>query len=234
MVFMKTVLITGANRGIGLGFCRYYLNQGWQVIAATRAGLNQSFLAEFNAETLQHLHQVNIELEDEYSIKAAAQSIMKLCQNIDLFISNAGVSLDQSLGYWTQAAFVKSYQVNAVGPALLIQALEYHFNEGSKIVQLTSGLSSLTNNVNPLGPFDAYAMSKVAVNMLMRRLAHQFASQKIVVCTLSPGWVQTDMGGADAPMTVAQTIPQLINTIDNIKLNQSGGFFDENGAEIAW
>lgn len=231
---MKTVVITGANRGIGLGFTESYLKNGWCVIALTRQGLNTEFLAGLSEQLKQNLYEVNVELEDEISIIRAAKKIMTLCKHIDLFINNAGVSLDQSFGCWTQAAFVKSYQINAVAPALFIQALEYHFNENSQVIQLTSGLSSIDNCINPLGPFDAYSMSKSALNMLTRRVAKKFESQKITVCAVSPGWVSTDMGGEDAPMSVEQAVPLLINTIANLTIAQSGGCFDEQGNEIAW
>ncbi|MGJ8692107.1 MAG: SDR family oxidoreductase [Thalassotalea sp.] len=231
---MKTVLITGANRGVGQGFCRHYLLQGWRVIAATRNGLDVEFIKGFSEPQRKSLLEVKIELEDENSIKKAAQEVAKVCPNIDLLLNNAGVSINQSLGYWTQDALLKSYQINAVAPALLIQALEYQFNEGSKIIQLTSGLASIENNINPLGPFDAYSMSKVAVNMLTRRIAKQFESQKIVVCALSPGWVQTDMGGAEATASVEEAVAQLTSTIEQLKIEQSGGFFDEQGQPISW
>lgn len=231
---MKTVVITGANRGIGLGFTASYLKEGWCVIALTRNGLNAEFIDTLNDEKKRNLLQVNVELESETSIQNAAKKIVGLCKHIDLFINNAGVSLDQSFGAWTQEAFIKSYQVNAVAPALLIQALEYHFNENSKIIQLTSGLASIDTAINPLGPFDAYGMSKAALNMLTRRVAKKFESQKITVCALSPGWVSTDMGGDEAPVTVDQAIPLLTHTIEQLSVTQSGGFFDEQGKEIPW
>lgn len=231
---MKTVLITGANRGIGFGFCQHYLAQGWQVVAASRKVIKPAFVASLPEAQAKNLLQVTVDLEDENAIKNAAVKVAKIYPNIDLLINNAGVSVDQSLGYWSQASFLKAYKVNAVAPALLIQALEYQFTENSKIIQLTSGLASLTNNINPLGPLDSYCMSKVAVNMLTRRLAKQFESQKITVCAMSPGWVQTDMGGAEAPKSVEETIAILTNTIDNLSLTQSGEFIDEYGNTIAW
>ena len=231
---MKTVVITGANRGIGLGFTSSYLKQGWCVIALTRNGLSNEFISSLSEEKKNNLLQVNVELDNELSINKAAKSVVGFCKHIDLFINNAGVSIDESFGAWTQAAFIKSYQVNAVAPALLIQALEYHFNENSKIIQMTSGLASIDQRINPLGPFDAYGMSKAAVNMLTRRVAKKFESQKITVCALSPGWVSTDMGGDAAPMNVKQAIPLLTTTIEQFELSQSGGFFDEEGNEIPW
>ncbi|GGA68996.1 short-chain dehydrogenase [Neiella marina] len=214
-----------------MGFCRYYLNQGWQVIALSRSGIATESLADV---ATTHLQQINVELGDESSIRHAAERIEVACSGIDLLLNNAGIAIDQPFGHWQQQAMLDAYQINAVAPALLIQALANHMNHDSKTIQLSSGLASIDLALNSDGPFNGYSMSKVALNMLTKRLSEHFRARKIVVAALSPGWVQTDMGGAEAPTSVEQVVPIIATTIANLSIEQTGGFYDERGQAISW
>jgi len=149
-------------------------------------------------------------------------------------INNAGVAEHQVFGNWTQAAFINNYVTNALGPALLIQALDTLFIAHSKIIQLSSGLASIQDNLNPLAEFDAYAMSKAALNMMNRRLAAKLADRKIISCAISPGWVRTQMGGANATSSIEETAIRLAQTIDKLNLSDSGKFLDPDGKELTF
>lgn len=159
---MKLVVITGASRGIGLGLTREYLSAGQTVIATHRPGSVGPELAALQA---QHpsLTLAPLDLALDLSIQQFGQLLAG--KRIDLLINNAGTANHIDYGHWTRHHFLDSYTVNAAGPALLIQALDTRFNPGAKIVQLSSGLASLSENINPTGPFEEYAMSKVALNM---------------------------------------------------------------------
>lgn len=228
---MKTVVITGANRGIGLGFVNYYLSNGWQVIALSRSAIDQSTL---NRNIDKCFHNLTVNLLDESSINNTAKSINNLCNGIDLLINNAGVAEHEVFGEWSQAALTTNFQVNSVAPALLTQALSPQLNQHSKVIQLSSGLASIRNNLSPLEGFDSYCMSKAAVNILSRRLAFKLADKKIIVNAISPGWVKTDMGGPEAPATITEAVNTLTQTIEMLSMENSGKFLDENGKKIDW
>lgn len=189
---MNLVVITGASRGIGLGLTREYLSAGQTVVATHRPG---SAGHELAALQTQHpsLILAPLDLALDLSIQQFSRQLAD--RRIDLLINNAGTANHVDYGQWTRHHFLDSYTVNAAGPALLIQALNTRLNPGAKIVQISSGLASLSDNINPTGPFEEYAMSKVALNMLTRRLAAKLAERGIIVSAISPGWVKTSMGG---------------------------------------
>lgn len=228
---MKLVVITGASRGIGLGLTREYLSAGQTVIATHRPGSVGPELAALQA---QHpsLTLAPLDLALDLSIQQFGQLLAG--KRIDLLINNAGTANHIDYGHWTRHHFLDSYTVNAAGPALLIQALDTRFNPGAKIVQLSSGLASLSENINPTGPFEEYAMSKVALNMLTRRLAVKLAGRNITLAAISPGWVQTDMGGPQAPTSVAEVSRQLAGSIASLSMAHSGKFFDAELNPIDW
>ena len=224
------VLITGASRGIGLALCRYYLERGYPVLAACRQ-------PEALAAVLGEYKNVRIEaldIADENSIQHFAECVESLQLQIDLLINNAGVTIDQTFGKWTQQAFLHSMNVNAVGPALLVQALQGSLNAGAKVIQLSSGLGSIGGVGEQADPFCAYAMSKAAINMLTAKLAVIVKERAICVAAFSPGWVQTDMGGPDAPETVDELVVKLCPSIDALTLAHSGGFYEADGKKINW
>lgn len=231
---MKTVVISGANRGIGLGFCKHYLSHNWQVIALSRAKPVIEVSSEVTEKQKSNFHHLAIDLLSEASINSSLEKIEGISQSIDLIINNAGVAEHEMFGQWTQQAFLKSFTVNAIAPALLTQALSSLLTKNAKVIQLTSGLASIEQNLGPLENFDSYSMSKVAVNMLSKRLSAKLLDREIIVCSISPGWVKTTMGGDEAPTSVSQAVIDITNTIDNLTSAQRGSFLDELGNVIPW
>ncbi|MGD8174448.1 SDR family NAD(P)-dependent oxidoreductase [Marinimicrobium sp. ARAG 43.8] len=230
---MATIVITGANRGLGLGLAQQYLAQGHQVLATHRPGSNTEGWEGLVENASGQLTPVALDLQDDRSIEQCAQGL-KAAGPIDIMINNAGATNHQPLGSWTRAAFIDSYQSNAVGPALLIQALRDNLAQGARLIQLSSGLASIAENIGADGPFEEYAMSKAALNLLTHRLAHKLAERGIITAAISPGWVKTDMGGNDAPTSVEQAAQAIAQTIEQLQPEQSGGFFDLEGAPIRW
>jgi NAD(P)-dependent dehydrogenase (short-subunit alcohol dehydrogenase family) len=106
--------------------------------------------------------------------------------------------------------------------------------EGSKLINVSSGMGSLEINVNPENGQDAYAMSKAALNMLTRRLAEKLRPKGIIVVSMSPGWVRTDMGGESAPNSVEDAVASMQTTAEALTLEQSGTFMSEKGRQIPW
>lgn len=226
----KNVLITGANRGIGLGLCEHYLNAGWQVIAACRN--SQNLPAQLQAS--KSVHALEIDLSCEGSIKAFAKEVEALALPLDLLINNAGVTAHEEFGEWTQAAFMDTLRVNSVAPAMLAQALSPRLAQASTLVQLSSGLASIKGAKSNIDPFCSYSMSKAALNMSTMKLAAILRQRNICVVSMSPGWVQTDMGGAEAPDTIPEAVKKMADSIAALSIQDSGRFMNELGETIAW
>lgn len=226
-----TVLITGANRGLGLGFVKHYINSASTVIACCR---NPSDARELKAlaERTTNVRIYPIDMADEGSITQIANHTEDL--NIDLLINNAGISQPMSFDNWSATHFQTHLNVNLIGPALLSQKIASNMRAGGKIIQIGSGRSSLTWNQSPEDELDAYGISKAALNMLMRRMAEKLANEAITTVTISAGWVQTDTGGKDAPLTVAESVELMCRIINSVSLENSGSFYSETGDIIPW
>ncbi|MDZ8117815.1 SDR family oxidoreductase [Pontiella agarivorans] len=237
---MKTVLITGANRGIGLGLVKCYLESGYRVIAACRNperfpdGGAASSLSESMENKGPSVVRLKMDVSDPESIELAVLQLNTFGLKLDRVINNAGVCPLEKRGDWSAEAFAQTFRVNATGPALVAQGVIPLMNSGSKLVNMTSGMGSLELNLNPREGLDAYAMSKAALNILTRRLAVQLAEEGIAVYAISPGWVQTDMGGAEAPVGVDEAAPEIMKSIEKLSMEQSGLFLSENGETIPW
>lgn len=226
----KTIVITGANRGIGLGFVEYYLSHGHSVIAACRQPERADALNQLRITYPSQLAIEQLDVADPDSILSCSGRLGSL----DILISNAGITIEEPFGEWTAEAFRKSFDINTLGPALLAQALASKIVHGGKLIQLSSGLASLALNLNPQAGYDSYAMSKAALNIMTRRLAAKLAAQGVIVAALSPGWVQTDMGGPDATDTVENAVRIMVNTIERLGLPDSGNFLDLDGSALPW
>ncbi len=229
---MKTVLITGANRGLGLGFTRHYLESGWRVLAAARDPDASAELAELAARFGETLKLFQLELTSEPSITTAAAEIGDTA--LDLVINNAGTLPDEAFGSWTAEAFAHVFAVNATGPALVAQAVANKMTSGSKLVNLSSGLGSCGRAIEPETGLDAYSASKSALNMITVRLAAKLAARGVVTVAVDPGWVRTRMGGPDADLSVEESIAAITATIDRLTPADSGRFISRHGQDVPW
>ena len=227
----QTVLITGANRGLGLGLSRHYLARGRHVLAACRDP--EKFPAQA-AGASGSLRVLPLDLEDPAFASWLADQVREDGRSLDLVINNAAICKEEALGQWTGSAFTASFVVNAVGPALLVQAIREALTDGAKIIQLSSGLGSIAHIPRSPDVYTSYAMSKAALNMLTARLAVELADRNIVVCAMNPGWVRTDMGGPDAPETVDSAVEKLTSTIERLGPADSGKVLSAEGIPLAW
>ena len=229
---MKNVLITGTNRGLGLGFTKHYLEQGCRVFATSRNPSDCTELANLETEFGDRLSFVQLDLTDEASIAAVTTALSGV--EFDLVINNAGLLLDETLGNWTAETFARILQVNTIGPALLAQALIGYMKPGSKIVNISSGLGSCGLNINPETGMDAYAASKAALNMITTRLAAKPECEKLIVVACDPGWVRTRMGGPEADLSVEESVVAITATIENLTPEHSGRFLSRQGDDLPW
>ncbi|AZZ99832.1 SDR family oxidoreductase [Pseudoalteromonas sp. R3] len=219
----KHVVITGANRGIGLELCRHYLAVGDRVTAVVRR----------SSEVLQSLDVTVIDgidvsvPEDIETLSAALAG-----QRIDILINNAGIFRNESLAQMDFAALEQQLMVNAVAPVRVTHALQGNLLEGSKVAMITSRMGSIEDNGS--GAYIGYRMSKAALNAAGVSLAHELKPRGVAVALLHPGFVQTEMvnyAGDISPLEAAQ---RLVKRIDELTLETSGGFWHSNGDRLPW
>jgi NAD(P)-dependent dehydrogenase (short-subunit alcohol dehydrogenase family) len=228
---MTTVLITGANRGIGLEFARQYLAEGADVIACCRE--------PGKADALNALVQsagFKVMALDVTSPKSVA--VLKSALDgrpIDILINNAGVGgpRNEPRGSIDFDAWVETLKTNSIAPMLVSLALHDNLKAGKlkKLITITSMMGSIAGHG---GGAYAYRASKAAVNSVMHGLSKEWAKDGIAVGIYHPGWVKTDMGGASAPVTPQDSVKGLRAQITRLSAANSGAYLDYTGKEIAW
>jgi NAD(P)-dependent dehydrogenase (short-subunit alcohol dehydrogenase family) len=218
---MATVLITGANRGIGLEFARQYSADGWDVVTTVR---------EHSAE----LDSLNVRIEhlDMHDLHAVAHFGEKL-ESLDLLIANAGMYGPKSvISERDGDGWLETFSVNTIAPFLLAQSvLPLVARSDGKLVAVSTKMGSIEDNTS--GGYIAYRSSKSALNSAWRSLAVD--NRGTVTCAvLHPGWVQTRMGGSSAPLSPEQSVAGMRKVIHGLGPDQSGRFFSYDGSEIPW
>jgi NAD(P)-dependent dehydrogenase (short-subunit alcohol dehydrogenase family) len=223
----RTVLITGANRGIGLEFARQYSQAGWTVIGTARNPETATELNQLAAKVMQ------LDVTDSSSVERLAQDLAGTA--IDLLINNAGI---QPL-MWTLAeldfeAYEQALAVNTIGPVRVTHALLPHLRSGKlrRIVNITTNLSSIADNKD--GGFYGYRESKTALNMFTRSLAAELGPEGFICIVLHPGWVQTDLGGPQAPLQADESVRGMRDVIDRLAPADNGTFRTYAGEQAAW
>ncbi|CAB1276368.1 SDR family oxidoreductase [Candidatus Nitrosacidococcus tergens] len=231
---MSTLLITGANRGIGLEFVTQYIQAGWRVLACCRnpdkaEALNQ---IESKHSDLLSIYQLDISYFTE--IEELAADLFD--EEIDVLINNAGVYPESNLSSQdiTDDNWILGFKINTMAPLKLAQlfAPQIAQSQQKKIINITSKMGSITDNTSGGSYF--YRSSKAALNMITKSLAIDLASQKIATAVLHPGWVQTEMGGANALITAQKSVAGIRQVINRLTLENSGKFYNYTGEEIPW
>lgn len=237
---MRTVFITGANRGLGLEFVKQYVAQGDTVHACCRrpgGAAELKALEKANRATL-HVHALDVTRTEAVQRLAGALSETA----IDILINNAGVfgpkaesekDPRQSLGHIDEEIVAKVIRINAVAPLVVAQAFTEHVarSAGRKMVAISSSLGSIADTS---GGHYAYRMSKAALNMAMATVAKDLAPRGIGVHVFCPGWVQTEMGGTQAPQTVEESVGGLRRLIDGALAPGAASFQLFDGTPLRW
>lgn len=230
---MPTVLITGANRGLGLEFCRQYVGQGWKVIACSR---NPATADELAVLGQQH-STIQIEALDVGKFEQIDALANRLTEEIDVLINNAGVYDDQrgyGFGHLDYSAWQHSFNINTMAPVKMAEAFMPHLKRGGKklVVSISSLMGSLADNSS--GGSILYRSSKAALNASMLSLSIDLKDQGIGVLILHPGWVRTDMGGPNGLIDCETSVSGMCHVIDSYTPDQSGAFIKYDGKSMPW
>ncbi len=222
-----TVVITGANRGLGLEFARQFHAAGARVIGTAR-----------RPEAAKELRALGVRVEqlDVADPKSVARLASRIGDEaVDILINNAGIGgREPSFEELDIEGIDRYFQVNSLGPMRVAQALLPALKRGDRklIVNITSTLGSI--ELNTRGGFWGYRASKAALNMLNRTLARELESQRFTCVVINPGWVRTDMGGPHARLSPAESIGGMRKVISRLTPEDSGGFFDYRGEPRPW
>lgn len=230
---MNHALVTGANRGLGLEFVRQLLARGERVIATCRQPGRAVELTRLSGEFPGHLTVMPLALPDPRSLAELVREIGALDSHIGCLINNAGMLVSgERYGSIEAKALQDSFAANAQGPFLLTQALASRISDGARIINISTGLASIAGATSLFSP--SYSISKAALNMATKLTSIALADRSIVVVALSPGWVSTDMGGANASLTPTQSITAMLRVIDGLRIADSGRFLAHTGEPIDW
>jgi NAD(P)-dependent dehydrogenase (short-subunit alcohol dehydrogenase family) len=233
---MPNVLVTGANRGLGLALVRALLTRGERVIGTCRQPGKATELNRLAGEYPGHLHVLPLDVTQPKSHAELARELPLVLGEggrLDVLVNNAGVlHSGERFGQLTAAHLEDSFRTNVMGPLLLTQALAPLLADGAKVASISSMLGSISG-VSRFGT-PSYNISKAALNMASALLARALDERGITVLALHPGWVQTDMGGQDATLSAEDSAAGLLQVIDGATADDSGRFLDWQGEALPW
>jgi len=228
---METVLITGANRGIGLALAEALLHDGYAVIAGCRLPEAAADLQQLASRT-RLIDIILLDVNSDELVSAAVASVAKTRNRLDVIVNNAGLMPekgDESIADLPLAHLRSAFETNVIGCARVIRAF-LPLLRGSnrpRILNVSSGLGSISSRDD--ASYYAYATSKAALNMLTRSIALELISEGITTVTISPGWVRTDMGGLDAPLSPKESAHSLVHAIRTVGPELNGQFLERSG-----
>jgi len=226
------VLITGANRGLGLEFTKQYAADGWQVISCCREPKTAAELMSLASQYPQNIQVYTLDVADFVQIDKLALELKT--SKIDVLINNAGVYPESSFGSIDYDEWAYCFKINTMAPYKMTEAFAEHVAASSlkQVVVLSSKMGSMSENTS--GGSYAYRTSKTATNMMMKSLSIDLKSKGIACGILHPGWVQTDMGGPNGLINAATSVRGLRQVISELNISNCGRFIAFDGKEIAW
>ncbi|MEL6822658.1 MAG: SDR family oxidoreductase [Calditrichota bacterium] len=232
---MKTVLITGANRGIGLEFTKQLLEKGERVYACCRRPNSAVALKELAARHINSMRTVELDVQRDADIQQVAQQIQHEHSALDMLINNAGVMPDhRSLDQIPRNELQHTLDVNTVSPLMMVQScLKILASAPSPIVLNISSQRGAFGLRQPTNRY-AYCTSKAALNMVTKILAEDLQEIGGIVLAIHPGWVQTDMGGPNGDLTPEVSVREMLAFLDTVTPAHNGGFYRWDGKEHVW
>jgi NAD(P)-dependent dehydrogenase (short-subunit alcohol dehydrogenase family) len=229
----RTILITGANRGIGLELSEQFARDGWQVLACCRSPDDATRLKAL-AERDLDIEVFALDVTDQQQISALAEQLAE--SSIDLLLCNAGIYGPRGAAFGAVDAreWLQVLEVNTVAPLMLAQAFitQVAASQQKLVAVMSSKMGSIDDNSG--GGEYIYRSSKTAVNQVVKSLSIDLADRGISAISLHPGWVRTDMGGANAEISTSDSASGLKAILQSAGPAQSGQFLEFNGSSIPW
>jgi NAD(P)-dependent dehydrogenase (short-subunit alcohol dehydrogenase family) len=224
------VLITGANRGLGLEFVKQYALDNYEVIACTRNINKKDDLHRLQA-SFENISIHTLDVENFLSIDQFAKTLTK---PIDILINNAGIYPNSSFDHINYEAWLNAFKINTLAAFKMVKAFLPHLKKGElkKIASLTSKMGSIDDNSG--GGEYLYRSSKTALNMVMKSLSIDLKPHDMSLITLHPGWVRTDMGGPNGLIDVDESVTGMKRQIDKLSIKTTGQFIAYDGKKIPW
>ncbi|MBW8055212.1 MAG: SDR family oxidoreductase [Nitrospira sp.] len=228
-----TVLITGANRGLGLEFVHQYAAAGWRVLACCRDPGRATQLSALATKS-DGVSVYPLDVTDAKQIRTLAETVEDT--PVDLLINNAGIygQRDADFGNTDTSRWLETLRVNVIAPMKVMEALvaAVVVSRRRTIACISSRMGSIGDNTS--GGSYVYRSSKAALNAVAKSAANDLKERGITVVVLHPGWVRTDMGGPSASLTVEDSVTHLRRILDRVSLRDTGSFFDIDGSIIPW
>lgn len=231
---MPTVLLTGANRGLGLEFARQYARRGWRVLACCRVPNDAIALRQLASASAGLVRLFALDMRAPARMAELARELA--AESIDVLLNNAGVygPNKMTLGQIDYASWAEVMDVNVFGPTRLVECFVEHVARSDK--KLVACVSSYMGSIagNTAGRHYLYRSSKAALNSVAKTLAIDLRPRGVTVVTLHPGWVKTDMGGPEADLEVPVSVANVIGVLDRAGPEHSGKFLNHDGGELPW
>ena len=229
----STILITGANRGIGLELCEQFAVDGWRVLACCRNPADAGDLQALS-QGQASIEVFALDVTDHQQVAALAGQLAG--RPIDILLNNAGIYGPRGVDFGDVEAesWREVLEVNTIAPMMLVQALvdQVAASERKLVAMISSKVGSIADNGSGGGYL--YRSSKTALNQVVKSLSIDLAGRGIAVISLHPGWVRTDMGGPNGEISTAESVAGLKAILQAAGLDQSGRFLEYNGDQIPW
>jgi NAD(P)-dependent dehydrogenase (short-subunit alcohol dehydrogenase family) len=225
----KQLLLIGASRGLGFALAEEYLKRGWQV-AATERSRSTSKLHDLLASAGDRLEIETVDINSPDQVAALRARLAS--RKFDMLFVNAGVGTREMLADISTDEFIRMMVTNALSPMRVVESLQDLVLPTGMIGIMSSGQGSITNNEN--GHYEIYRGSKTALNMFMRSFAARHADDSRTLLLLAPGWVRTELGGAQARLSVEESIPNLANVMDAQAGKGGLQYLDYLGRRVPW
>jgi NAD(P)-dependent dehydrogenase (short-subunit alcohol dehydrogenase family) len=234
-MIMPSVLITGANRGLGLEFARQYNADGWRVFACCRRPDEADGLLETARDSDGGLSVHQLDVSESSSISLLARELGG--EEIDILLNNAGIYGDEDhddFGKIDYDSWAKTFSVNVMGAMRMAEAFvdDVASSERKILAFISSLMGSIADNGS--GGSYMYRSSKAALNAMAKSLSIDLKDRGLTVVILHPGWVKTDMGGKNAPTLAPESVEGMRNVLEELKSEDSGKFLSYQGAELPW